>query len=126
MVLRHTLLVENHKSAVAVHVNQSGFTANLAKQFFRDEWNPTPDATPYCSGVPIDSIAQSSDADDSPAHLWHTEAYQSLIGSIGWLAGVTRPDITPSPLFPLVIQQQAGYMSHEGGSLHSPLHSLYP
>jgi hypothetical protein len=55
------------KSAVAVHMNQSGFAANLIKQFFCDEWNPTPDATPYPSGAPIDSIAPSTDVDDLPA-----------------------------------------------------------
>jgi hypothetical protein len=83
------------KSAVDVHMNQSGFAANLVEQFCRDVWDPTPDATPYRSGVPIDSIAPSSDADDSPAQLRRTEAYQSLVGSIGWLAGATRPDIAP-------------------------------
>jgi hypothetical protein len=35
------------KSAVDVHMNQSSFAANLVKQFCRDEWDPTPDATPY-------------------------------------------------------------------------------
>ncbi len=51
--------------------------------------------TPYRSGVPIDSIAPSKDADDSPAQIRRAEAYQSLVGSIGWLAGATRPDIAP-------------------------------
>jgi hypothetical protein len=83
------------KSAVAVHMNQSGFAANLVEQFFRDKWNPTPDATPYRSGVPNDLIAPSSDVDDLPAQIWRTEAYQSLIGSIGWLAGATCPNIPP-------------------------------
>jgi hypothetical protein len=83
------------KSAVAVHMNQSCFAANLIEQFFCDKWNPTPDATAYCYGVPIDSIAPSSDADDSPAQIWHAEAYQSLVGSIGWLAGATHPDVAP-------------------------------
>ena len=44
-------------STVDVHMNQSGFAANLVEQFCRDEWAPTPDTTPYRSGVPIDSIA---------------------------------------------------------------------
>jgi hypothetical protein len=82
------------KSSVDVHMNQSDFATNLVKQFCRDEWEPTPDATPYRSGVPIDSIAPSKDADDSPAQR-RTETYQSLVGSIGWLAGATRPDIAP-------------------------------
>jgi hypothetical protein len=86
-------------SRVDVHLNQTGFAANLVEQFCRDSWDATPTTTPYRSGVPIDSIAPSTDADDSPAQLRRTEAYQSLIGSIGWLATATRPDwrrCTPS------------------------------
>jgi hypothetical protein len=37
----------------------------------------------------------STDADDSPTQLQRTDAYQSLIGSIGWLAGAPCPDIAP-------------------------------
>ncbi len=83
------------KSTVDVHMNQSGFATNLVEQFCCDEWEPTPDATPYRSSVPIYSIAPSKDTDDSPAQIRRTEAYQSLIGSIGWLAGATHPDIAP-------------------------------
>jgi hypothetical protein len=84
-------------------MNQSGFAANLVKQFCYDRCDPTPDATPYLSGVPINSIVPSSDVDDSPAQLRRTEAYyQSLIGSIGWLAGATHPDIAPVHSFLLL------------------------
>jgi hypothetical protein len=83
------------KSTVDVHMNQSCFAANLIKQFCRDKWEHTPDATPYQSGIPIDLITSSTDADDSPAQLQWTDAYQSLVGSIGWLASATRPDIAP-------------------------------
>ena len=81
-------------SSVAVHLNQSGFASNLVESFFGDTRNPTPTATPYRNGVPIDSIAPSTDADDSPAQIRRKEAYQSLIGSIGWLAHTTRPDLS--------------------------------
>ena len=77
-------------SQVDVHLNQMGIAANLVEQFCRDSWDATPTTTPYCSGVPIDSIAPSTNADDSPAQLRRTEAYQSLIGSIGWLATATQ------------------------------------
>jgi hypothetical protein len=76
-------------------MNQSGFAASLIEQFCPDEWDHTPDATPYQSGVPIDLIAPSTDADDSPTQLQHTDAYQSLVVSIGWLACATRPNIAP-------------------------------
>jgi hypothetical protein len=50
-------------------------------------------ATPYCSGIPIDAIAPSMEEDNSPALKQCKEAYQSLIGSIGWLSSTTRPDL---------------------------------
>jgi hypothetical protein len=78
--------------SISVHLNQLGFAANLVKSFFQESCNVTPTATPYRSGVPIDSIAPSTDDDDSPAQLQRTAAYQSLIGSIGWLSNSTHPD----------------------------------
>jgi hypothetical protein len=81
-------------SSVSVHLNQSGFASNLVESFFQDSRNVTPTATPYRSGVPIDSIAPSTDDDNSPAQLRRTAAYQSLIGSIGWLSCSTRPDLS--------------------------------
>jgi hypothetical protein len=36
----------------------------LVESVFGDTRNPTPTATPYRNGVPIDSIAPSTDADD--------------------------------------------------------------
>ena len=47
-------------TSVAVHLNQLGFAAYLVKSFFQDSHNDTPSATPYRSGVPIDSIAPCS------------------------------------------------------------------
>ena len=81
-------------SSVSVHLNQSGFASNLVESFFQDSCNITPTATPYRSGIPIDSIAPSTDDDDSPAQLRRTAAYQSLIGSIGWLSCSTRCDLS--------------------------------
>ncbi len=81
-------------SDVTVHLNHSGYAANLVKQFSWDSWDPTPTATPYCSGFPINWIAHSTNDNSSPAQLRQTEAYQSLIGSIGWLATATCPDLS--------------------------------
>jgi hypothetical protein len=61
-------------SLVAVHLKQSGFTMNLVKSFARQARNGTPTPTPYQSGISIDSVAPSLDADDSPAHLCHKES----------------------------------------------------
>ena len=55
--------------SVSVRLNQSGFAANLVESFFQDSRNVTPTATPYRSGVPIDSIAPSTDDNNSPTQL---------------------------------------------------------
>jgi hypothetical protein len=86
-------------SAVLVHLNQSGFAANLVESFFRESCNPTPTATPYCSGIPIDVIAPSTNDDVSPAQIQCTEAYQSLIRSVGWLAMLTRHELIAAHSF---------------------------
>jgi hypothetical protein len=53
-----------------------------------------PLATPYRYVIPVDSIAPSMDADDSPAQIRRMQAYQSLIGSIGWFAITAQLDLT--------------------------------
>jgi hypothetical protein len=54
-------------STVTVHLNQSGFASNLVESFSLSNRCQTPTATPYLSGVPIDSVASSYEDDDSPA-----------------------------------------------------------
>jgi hypothetical protein len=81
-------------SSVLVHLIQSGFAANLVVSIFCETGDPTPMATPYCSGILIDSIAPSTDNDASPAQICHKDAYQSLISSIGWLAMSAQPDLS--------------------------------
>ncbi len=105
---------------VDVHLNQTSFVANLVEQFCRDTWEPTPTATPYRLSVPIDSIAASSDDDDSPSQIRRTEAYQSLIGSIRWLATATRPDLAPvhSFLSSYNIKPSSGHMKAALHVLH--------
>ena len=80
---------------VDVHLNQAGFAAYLVERFNLHHKSPTPTATPYRSGIPIDSIAAAESTDNSPAQARRKEAYQSLVGSIGWLANNTRPDVAP-------------------------------
>jgi hypothetical protein len=48
-------------SLVAVHLNQSGFASNLVESFLMHDRNQLPTATPYRSGIPIDTIAESSE-----------------------------------------------------------------
>jgi hypothetical protein len=80
-------------SSISVHLNQSGFASSLVKSFFHKSCNPTPTATPYRAGIPVDSIAPSQDDNSLPAQIWQKEAYQSLVGSIGWLCSSTCPDL---------------------------------
>jgi hypothetical protein len=84
---------------VAVHLNQSGFATNLGESFVHQTCNETPTATPYRSGIPIDSITPSLDANDSPAQVHCKDAYQSLIGSISWLLSTMRPDLAAAHSF---------------------------
>jgi hypothetical protein len=107
-------------SKVDVHLNQTGFAANLVEQFCCDSWEPTPTATPYRPGVPIDSIASSSDDDNPPSQLLWTEAYQSLIGSIGWLTTATCQDLTPVHLFLLSYNSKPST-----GHMKATLHALH-
>jgi hypothetical protein len=57
-------------SLVSVHLNQSGFASSLVESFFPESCDPTPTATPYRAGVPVDSIAPSQDDDSLPAQIW--------------------------------------------------------
>ena len=86
-------------SSTTVHLSQAGFATNLVESFSLQDRNQTPTATPYRSGVPIDSIAESSEDVESPALKRRKEAYQSLVGSIGWLAHSTRPDLITAHSF---------------------------
>jgi hypothetical protein len=54
-------------------------------------WAPTL----YYSGIPIDAITASANANDSSSQIHRYKAYQSLVGSIGWLSSTTRPDLMP-------------------------------
>jgi hypothetical protein len=59
-------------SLVSVHLNQSGFASNLVESFFRETREASPLATPYRSGLLVDSIAFSIDKADSPDHTHRT------------------------------------------------------
>jgi hypothetical protein len=76
--------------AILVHLNQSGFASNLVESFFCEAQNKSPLATPHPSSFLVILIAPLADAYHSPAQLRCMQAYQSLIGSIGWLAGTTQ------------------------------------
>jgi hypothetical protein len=81
-------------SLVTIHLTQSGFVSNLVESFSLSNRNQTPTATPYWPSIPICSVTPSSEEDKSLALKRQKEAYQSLIGSIGWFAHSTCPALS--------------------------------
>ena len=82
---------------VSVHLCQSAFTEHTAHRFAVSKMKRVPNMTPYRPGLPIDSIPPPSDSD--PDLKRRTKVYQSIVGSINWLATCTRPDIAPCLTF---------------------------
>jgi hypothetical protein len=123
MVPWHSFSWHITPNSVVVHLNQSGFASNLVESFFQDSRNPTPTATPYCSGVPINSIAPSTNDDDSPAQFQHTATYQNLIGSIGWLLSSTCPNLAAFHSF-LALYSNKPSVGHMKAALYA-LHYIY-
>ena len=83
------------KDDVSVHMNQAGFATNPVERFDMHFKKQTHTAPPYWSGIPIDATPDCSGPNDLPAQNRRREAYQNLVGSIGWLAACTRPDLDP-------------------------------
>jgi hypothetical protein len=75
-------------------------------------------ATAYRSDVSIDLIAKSLEADDSPSLKHCKEAYQSLIGSIGWLAHSTWPNLIMAHSF-LASYNNKPSTGHMKAALHT-------
>jgi hypothetical protein len=84
---------------VHVHLSQTGFASHLVENYDVHLRNVTPDATPYRSGLPIDACPESDEDETSQTFIDRKKKYQSIVGSIGWLAQSTRPDLTPSHSF---------------------------
>jgi hypothetical protein len=78
---------------LSVHLCQSAFTEFTAHRFSVHRYNRTPHMTPYRSGIPIDSIPAADPKD--PDLKRRTKVYQSIVGSINWVATCTRPDVSP-------------------------------
>jgi hypothetical protein len=91
MVPWRARLLVHHSHHGSVHLNQIGFATNLVESFSRQTCDKTNMATSYQLDIPIDSITPSFD------HC--KEAYQSLIGSIGWLSSTTHPNLVSSHSF---------------------------
>jgi hypothetical protein len=84
---------------VSVCLSQTGFAAHLVKDNNIHLRNITHDATPYHSGLPINAIPKTDEPDNCPALIKWKCKYQSVIGSIGWLAQSTHPNLAPTHSF---------------------------
>jgi hypothetical protein len=106
-------------SAITVHLNQSGFASNLVESFHLSDRNQTPTATLCCSSILNNAMSPSSEDDKSPALKHQKDAYQSLIGSIGWLPHSTCPDLITMQSF------LASYSNEPStGHMKAALHAL--
>jgi hypothetical protein len=77
---------------LSVSVTQQFFAENLVDSVNYTSSSVSTFVSPYRSGLPIDSISTStlSSSDQDKLHL----QYQSLVGSLNWLAHTTRPDLS--------------------------------
>ncbi len=85
---------------ISLHMSQVAFAQNLVERHRQQHINVNPRATPYRSGLPIDSIPGAPIEDfEDPTFLRRREMYQSIVGSLNWLATNTRPDLAPITSF---------------------------
>jgi len=95
----------NHDSEgnVSVNLTQQSFVEMLLENLGIISENHSTFTTPYQSGISIDTIPNQamSSSDRVKLHL----QYQSLVGSLNWLAHATRPDL--STVVSLLAQHQS-------------------
>ena len=84
---------------VCIYLSQTGFDSHLVEDNNVHLCSVTPDATPHWSGLLIDAIPESDKDKESPTILDQKCKYQSIDGSIGWLAQSTHPNLAPSHSF---------------------------
>jgi hypothetical protein len=84
---------------VQVHLSQTRFASHLVKENNIYLCNVTPDATPYHSGLPINTCPESDKDETLPTFLEQKQKYQSIVRSICLLAQSTRPKLAPSHSF---------------------------
>jgi hypothetical protein len=87
------------RNTVKVHLSQTRFAAHLVEENNVHLWKMTPNATSYCLGFPIDAMPESDKDNDSPMFQDSKRKYQSIVGSISWLAQSTQLDLAPSHSF---------------------------
>jgi hypothetical protein len=100
--------------SLSVSLTQQSFAGTLIESLGFTTVSVCTFTTPYCSGLAIDSIPHESmsSTDWDILHL----NYQSLVGSLNWLAHPTRPDL--STVVSLLAQRQSNlFQSFSDSSL---------
>jgi hypothetical protein len=87
---------------LSVHLTQQSFAETLVESLQFD-LQYSPFLAPYRSGLPVDSIPHESMSSHDRDAL--QLAYQSLVGSLNWLAHTTRPDL--ATIVSLLTQHQS-------------------
>jgi hypothetical protein len=81
----HLQWTDEPEGHLSVHLSQTAYVEETAALHRLEDVNPV--LTPYRSGCHVDTA--SGDVSEAI-----TQEFQSLIGSLGWLASNTRPDIS--------------------------------
>jgi hypothetical protein len=107
---------------LSVFLLQMAFTEFTGHRFAINKFKQVRNMSPYCSGIPIDSIAPPDKHD--PDLKRRTECFQSIVGSINWLATCTI-DLTLL-LFSLVLPPTTTIPPMITINLHYMLSSIFP
>ncbi len=102
---------------LSVSLTQQSFAENLIDSVNYTSASTSTFVSPYRSGLPIDSVPMStlSSLEQDKLRL----KYQSLVGSLNWLAHTTRPDL--ATVVSLLAQHQA---NPAPGHLEAALHVI--
>ncbi len=84
---------------VQVHLSQTGFASHLVKDNNIHLHNVMPDCTPYCTGPPVDACPKSDEDKKCPTFIECKRKFRSIVGSFGWLAQSTHPNLALSHSF---------------------------
>jgi hypothetical protein len=95
--------VKHSDDNLSVTLTQQSFAESLIDTLGYLNMNTSLFITPYCSGLSIDSIEIQELPTDQKDFL--RLQYQSLVGSLNWLAHTTRPDL--STVVSLLAQYQS-------------------
>ena len=105
-------------SEISVDLCQGAFAQNLVERYRQQDVNFNLHATPYRSGLPIDSIPPATAEEMlTPSFARRCNQYQLMVGSLNWLATNTRPDLTPVTLF-LAAYNHNPSVSHVDSALY--------